>query len=192
MFSYFNSSRSNSTSNGHQQASIHHSTAMQNHSEESFNTTLASVSLPSPAATSGWNSSVSSEYGPNSTMSPDAAIPSYDSFDDPISGSRLPSIRSYNNSDEDNSVINSTAFSHLNVAGSRRSIDFQSPLHHSSSNLNDSSRLTNASVKQIASYNNKNITVPQQASPYASSSLVASYRSSISFSLPATCNTLKR
>ena len=187
---YFNPLRSNSTSTGHNQA--HHSTAMQNHSEESFNTTLASVSLPSPAATSGWNSSVSSEYGPNSTMSPDAAIPSYDSFDDPISGSRLPSIRSYNNSDEDNSVINSVAFSHLNKAGSRRSIDFQSPLHHSTSNLNDSNIATNEPVKQIAVNNNKHITAPQQASPYASSSLVASCRSSISFSLPATCNTLKR
>ena len=176
--------RSNSTSTGQHQAHAHNTLAMQNHSEESFNTTLASVSLPSPAATSGWNSSVSSDYGPNSAMSPDVAVPSYDSFDDPISGSRLPSLRSYNNSDEDNNVINSAAFSHLNVAGSRRSIDFQSPLHHSSGNLNDS--------KQISSFKNKAITASQQASPYASSSLSASFKNSISFSLPATCNNLKR
>ena len=158
---------------------------MQNQTEESFNTTLASVSLPSPAATSGWNSSVSSEYGQNFSMCSDAAaIPSYDSFDDPISGSRIPSLQSYNNNDEDNSTINNAAFSHLNVAGSRRSIDFQSPLHHSSSNLNDS--------KQISSFKNKTIALSLQASPYASSSLVASFKNSTSFSLPSTCNNLKR
>ena len=154
---------------------------MQNQAEESFNTTLASVSLPSPAATSGWNSSVSSDFGPNFEMSPEAGVPSYDSFDDPISGSRLPSLRSYKHNDEDNNAIVSAAFSHMNVAGSRRSIDFQSPLHHSSSNLNDS--------KQISSFKNKTITASLQASPYASSSLL---KNSIGFSLPTTCNNLKR
>ena len=176
--------RSNNNSAGHQQPQAHLSIAMQNQTEESFSTTLASVSLPSPAATSGWNSSVSSEYGQNFSICSDAAIPSYDSFDDPISGSRIPSLQSYNNNDEDNSTINNAAFSHLNVAGSRRSIDFQSPLHHSSSNLNDS--------KQISSFKNHTIALSLQASPYASSSLVASFKNSTSFSLPSTCNNLKR
>ena len=122
---------------------------MQNQTDDSFNTTLASVSLPSPAATSGWNSSVSSEFGGTSmlssetvplenTLNSSSVIPSYDSFDDPISGSRLPSLGAYSNAEDDN-ILNGAALSHLNVAGSRRSIDFQSPLHQLSANLNDGS-----------------------------------------------------
>ena len=139
--------RSNSTNNGYYTTQPHHSLTMQNQTDDSFNTTLASVSLPSPAATSGWNSSISSDFGATPIMSPasisltnnqhtSGALPSYDSFDDPISGSRLPSLRSSSPSDEEHTF---GGFPHLNVPGSRRSIDFQSPLLRSSSNLNDSS-----------------------------------------------------
>ena len=177
------------------------------------------MSLPSPVATSGWNSSVSSDFGATPMLSNEllslgnphhtsAFVPSYDSFDDPISGSRLPSLRSYINSDEDIS-LNGASFSKFNVAGSRRSIDFQSPQLHSSSNLCESNnaisristiereKQTYASITNDSLANNRNLIDNQQsphkyASPYVSSSVRSSIRSSISFSLPSTCNTIKR
>ena len=176
---------------------------MQNPTDDSFNTTLASVSLPSPVATSGWNSSVSSDFGATSIVSPEpipsgntleasACIPSYDSFDDPISGSRLPSLRSYCNSEDDN-IPNSSALPQLNVAGSRRSIDFQSALQHPSMNLNDNSCVAYGSMKKITWSNNKNsFDQHSKQTPYASTSASSSTYSGITFSLPATCNNLKR
>jgi hypothetical protein len=174
---------------------------MQNQTDDSFNTTLASVSLPSPAATSGWNSSVSSDFGVPSMVSPESLqlentvhpssiVPSYDSFDDPISGSRLPSLRSYSNSEDDNS-ISGVALSHLNVAGSRRSIDFQSPLHQLSANVNDGSNTTYGSIKNNSWSNNRNL-LEQQTKQCVSTSFSSSIQNSITFSLPATCNNLKR
>ena len=174
---------------------------MQNQTDDSFNTTLASVSLPSPAATSGWNSSVSSDFGGTSMVSPEclqlentlhasSVIPSYDSFDDPISGSRLPSLRSYSNSEDDN-ILNGAALSHLNVAGSRRSIDFQSPLHQLSANLNDGSNAAYGSIKNNSWSNNRNH-LEQQSKQCVSTSFSSPIQNSITFSLPATCNNLKR
>ena len=210
--------RSNSTSNSHQSQI---NTTMLSHTDESFNTTMASMSLPSPAATSGWNSSASSDFGTISLRSPDptssdniqntsAAIPSYDSFDDPISGSRFPSLRSSNNSNEETIINGVDTFAKFNVPGNRRSIDFQSPLHRSSANnLNQSSNNaicrssrhereieTYASVKDNSLLNRRNQVeqLPQQQSLCASSSssYSSSVRSSIRYSLPTTCNILKR
>lgn len=187
--------------------------------DDSFNTTMASVSLPSPAATSGWNSSISSDFGPTPTMSPASisltnnphtspALPSYDSFDDPISGSRLPSIRSSSPSDEEHTF---GGFPHLNVAGSRRSIDFQSPHLRPSTNLNDSSnaKCRNSIGKrdiQTFTYPNINnddfvfdnkqklLLQPSQqiVSSSEPSSFSSSIRNNISFSLPTSFNKLKR
>ena len=188
MFPLLNFSRSNLSNNSsYYPTQNNHPLTMQNQTEDSFNTTLASVSLPSPAATSGWNSSINSDFGTTPTMSPvpvpltnnphnSLIIPSYDSFDDPISGSRLPSLRSSSPSDEDRVL---GGFSHLNVAGSRRSIDFHSPFLLSPTNLNDSS-------DGICH------TTTEKRQTYASSTYSPSIRNKVGFSLPTTLNSLQR
>ena len=121
--------------------------------DDQFNITNAStISLPSPAATSGWSTSIGSgsnfgEGGATPTLSPISTIftnsplnslsnaagatayqqQSYDSFDDPLSVSQLHSFRSSSPSmataDLDLGEMSFSNFS--NVAGSRRSVDFR-------------------------------------------------------------------
>ena len=194
------------------------SLTLQNQPDDSFNTTMASMSLPSPAATSGWNSSIGSDFGVTPTLSPvstlfinnphaPGALPSYDSFDDPLSGSRIHSIRSSSPSDEEH-AFGGLAFSHLNVAGSRRSIDFQSQSLRSSasSNFNESSNAIchNSPIRSDSKgflYPNNDVfdksnLLGQQSQHIAASlkscSSSVSIRYNISFSLPAMFNNINR
>ena len=110
------------------------------------------------------------------------ALPSYDSFDDPLSGSRIHSLRSSSPSDEDHAFAG-MALSHLNVAGSRRSIDFQSQSLRSSfsSNFNENSNAI------CQTYTTKHTT-----SSLKSFNSSSSIRYNISFSLPAMFNNINR